>query len=169
MASFHESEFSNRVNAAWRCFAKFKDILCSRSYPLQSRLKLFNAVVTPTALYACECWTMTSSLCNRLRTAWRKMVRKIFRVTRGELESWVDYIKRATEHVESKCALWGYESWEVMQAARKAKFRDAVSHDDPQKWSRRLLRWSPWFRCLPRRRPGRPHLRWGDSVAPHAE
>ena len=72
MGSFHETEFSSSVNAAWRCFAQFKDILCSRSYPLRSRLRLFHAVVTPTALYACECWTMTSNSSARLRTAWRK-------------------------------------------------------------------------------------------------
>eukprot|EP00959_Pyramimonas_sp_CCMP1952_P090112 1886473-Pyramimonas_sp.AAC.1 len=29
------------MNAAWRAFAKYKSVLCSKKYPLASRLKLF--------------------------------------------------------------------------------------------------------------------------------
>ena len=130
IGEYHKAELSSRLTSAWRCFAKFKDVLCSRSYPLRSRLRLFEAVVTPTALYGSECWTLGAVDRNRLRVAWRKMARKIFRVTRGAEESWVEYIKRATIWVESACAEWGFQNLAIAQASRKFTFATKVSSAD---------------------------------------
>jgi hypothetical protein len=54
-----------------------KSELCCKRYSLRSRLKLFDAVITPTILYACGSWTMTSSREMLLLTTQRKMLRKI--------------------------------------------------------------------------------------------
>ena len=164
MGSYHESELSNRMNGAWRCFAKFKDVLCSRSYPLRSRLQLFDAVVTPTAMYGCECWTLNVHSRRMLRTTWRKMVRNIFRTPRGDEETWVDYVRRATAHAEARCADWGFRNWAITQPKRKENFAARVANDNADKWNYRLLHWRPWHRCSASRRPGRPRLRWRDAV-----
>lgn len=51
--------------------------LTSKHYFLRDRLRLFNATVTPTALYACSTWAMTQKREDLVRSAKRKMVRKI--------------------------------------------------------------------------------------------
>jgi hypothetical protein len=75
--STQDAELHNRINKAWGKFMTLKSELCCNKYSLRSRLKLFDAVVTPTILYACGSWTMTSSRESLLLTTQRKMLRKI--------------------------------------------------------------------------------------------
>ena len=44
---------------------------------MNSRLRLFHVVITPTGLYGSECWTLSKQLESILRTAQRKMLRMI--------------------------------------------------------------------------------------------
>eukprot|EP00973_Karenia_brevis_P071847 9984620-Karenia_brevis.AAC.1 len=72
-----ERELTNRINCAWGKFMKYKHELCYKQYPLQQRLKLFDATVTPTVLYCSGTWTMTKSRRDRLRGAQRHMLRRM--------------------------------------------------------------------------------------------
>eukprot|EP00959_Pyramimonas_sp_CCMP1952_P366511 7676261-Pyramimonas_sp.AAC.1 len=49
LGDYHGTELSHRMAAAWGPFARIKHVLCSRGYPPPARLRLFDAVVTPTA------------------------------------------------------------------------------------------------------------------------
>ena len=60
-----------------------KKELCGRHYSLDDRMRLFNAVVTPTILYGSASWTMTQSREERLRTTQKKMLRKIWGAQEG--------------------------------------------------------------------------------------
>ena len=73
----HSAEIDNRIASGWRKFHLFKQELTTRSYSLAGRLRLFHGTVTPTVLYACSAWTMTTDLCNRIRRAQRQMLRMI--------------------------------------------------------------------------------------------
>ena len=53
----HDVEIDNRIKRGWKKFMSLKKELCCRHYPLQDRLKLFSATVTPTVLYGCGGWT----------------------------------------------------------------------------------------------------------------
>ena len=78
--SFHqqaETEVENRIAAAWRKFHLLKRELTTKSYSLNSRIRLFQGTVTPTVLYACTSWTLTVELENRLKRTQRQMLRMI--------------------------------------------------------------------------------------------
>jgi len=68
LADFHGAELANRMSTAWRSFAKYKHILCSKRYPLPARVKLFESVVSPAALYGSSCWTVWAETRRVLRT-----------------------------------------------------------------------------------------------------
>ena len=45
-------------------------------------MRLFDAVVTATALYGCGCWTMTAAREAKLRSTQRKIMRKVLGLRR---------------------------------------------------------------------------------------
>ena len=66
-----------RLNLLSESWAKLRHagrhILCSRHYPFRMRLKLFEATVSPTGLYACASWTMPESRRQRLLATQRRL------------------------------------------------------------------------------------------------
>ena len=74
---YHEDELAARLRAGWAKFGQHKQELTSKHYSLNDRLRLFTAVITPTVLYGCECWTMTKLMENALKRSQRKMLRMI--------------------------------------------------------------------------------------------
>ena len=187
-SSPHSTEIDSRVAAAWRCFAKYKDELQNKCYSLQSRLRLFDAIVSPTALYGCSCWTLTTDLEATLRKTQRRMLRLILgsgrrrtkeacttpsecsleaALTEGpedqseleELEPWVDWIRRTTHHVEDAMSKINIEDWVTRSKRIKWRFLVKTLDRAEDRWTRRLLLWSP----AGTRRVGRPTKRWEDE------
>eukprot|EP00973_Karenia_brevis_P094190 12421230-Karenia_brevis.AAC.1 len=143
-SDFHAAELRNRINVGWRKFAVYKRSLCSKDFPLKQRLKLFHLTVAPSVLYGSGCWTLTAALEDELRTAHRKMLRKILGAGRRQretsdseeeeneksedencetdkMETWADWLKRVTSHVEGLNADLGLEDW--TSTYRRRKFR----------------------------------------------
>ena len=73
----HHTEIDSRIAAAWRKFHSLKSELTTRDHSLLGRLRLFHGTVTPTVLYGCSSWTLTTELRNRLRRTQRQMLRMI--------------------------------------------------------------------------------------------
>ena len=72
-----KKEVESRIAAGWRKFFLLKRELTTKTYSLKGRLRLFHGTVTPTVLYACNSWTLTVELENRLRRTQRQMLRMI--------------------------------------------------------------------------------------------
>ena len=163
--SYHSTELANRLDSGWSCFFKLKDTLCDRRLPLRDRIKLFEASVTPCVLYACGTWTMTVERERRFNVTRRRMLRWMIRTARAHDEDWVTYIKRATHTSEELASSLGSVRWVVLQRKRKWQFAGKAAVQSDGRWSRRLLGWRPWFRCLPRRDIGHPVKRWDDDIS----
>ena len=73
----NDVEIDFRIKRAWAKFAVYREELTDKHYSLFQRLRMFNAVVMPTALYGAGSWAMTASREKSLRTAQRKMLRSI--------------------------------------------------------------------------------------------
>ena len=164
----HETELANRIAAGWAAFHKNKSELCSKSYKLEDRVKLFNAVVTPVVLYGAGAWALKQSMEKRLRTAWRRMLRYVFRIHRrsassdGNEETWVEFVRASAHRVDRLAETHGLENW--IHAYRRKKWRLAgrLARQVDGRWSTTLLDWRP---CIGAGRyPGRPRTRWADSL-----
>ena len=119
------TEVKNRVRVAWASFDKQREELTTRSYLLRHRLRVLDAVITPSMLYGSGTWTLTLEHEKMIRSTQRKMPRLIVQ-TRGkntsighdqdssvsleseeardetEEEDWIDYFKRSAREAEEK-------------------------------------------------------------------
>ena len=132
-------------------------------------MRLFASVVQPSVLYGCVSCSMTKEREHLLRTAQRKMVRKIVgtkpaRMTdeQGEasLEDYVLWIKRATRKAEEALAKHSVPCWVEESYRRKYRWAGHVARRDDERWSRQVLCWKP----VGVRAQGRPLTRWSDAL-----
>ena len=78
----HRVELENRISNAWKKFYMQKQELTGKHYSVNDRLRLFHGTVTPTVLYGCEAWALSTELEHRLQKTQRQMLRMILRVPR---------------------------------------------------------------------------------------
>jgi len=166
-SSFHDAEIDHRIAKAWAKFHKFKKELCCKDYPLKDRLRLFNAVITPSVLYGSCSWTMTRDRERRLQVAHRRMLRYVCQTRRkiledGQVETWVEWVQRATDLAEKAMRDSGGEAWVVVQRRKKWRWAGRVARLSDQRWTHETLYWEPARR---NRSVGRPRLRWADAFA----
>ena len=76
------TEIRNRIRAACATFHKYRRELTSRNYLLKHRLRLFDAVVTPTMSYASGTWTPTKVHETMIHSTQRNMLRLIIQTKR---------------------------------------------------------------------------------------
>eukprot|EP00973_Karenia_brevis_P011072 1498893-Karenia_brevis.AAC.1 len=86
-ANVHDTEIDNRIDKAWKSFRGLKRELCNKGYSLQARLRLFDAVITPSILYSAGTWCMTEERERKLRRTQRQMLRSIIQIPRRRMES----------------------------------------------------------------------------------
>ena len=160
--------FGKRIAAAWAAFFKFKDVLCNKAVTWRTKLRFFDAVITPTVLYGCAAWTITADRERLLTTTRRRMLRWMFGVRRQLDEGWVDFIRRSTHESETHAERNGSRDWVRTQKRLKWKFAGTVARQTDGRWSTRLLQWMPWLNRCGGRDVGRPHSRWQDVLSKRA-
>ena len=174
-------ELSSRIRGAWAKFMEHKDELTRKTYALSDRLRLFDAVVSPTVLYGSETWTLTKEMERSLKTTQRRMLRAILgqgrrkiqeqieRATPAEseeegtdvipeqdsrdmLEPWIEWIKRVTHNVESSLKQFKIRTWVEQARKRKWKFAaELYSGCGERKWTHLALEWNPQIHHDPAR------------------
>ena len=173
------TEFRNRTAAAWAAFHKHKGELCSKWYPLRDRIRLFDATVTPTMLYACGTWALTKVMERELITIRRRMLRYVFRLFRRKesddnsgishqdgKEDWIEYLRRSARLIDDMSGTLGSEDWVRTYRKRKWRFAGAVATRTDSRWSTAAARWRCTY-AVGRER-GHPKLRWTDAIVKYA-
>ena len=138
-------------------FHMFKGELCRPDYPLKARMRLFNAVITPSILYGCAAWTMTKEREQKLIVTQRRMLRLFCRVGRKPDENLVEWVQRATHHVELVADESQEEFWVSVQRRRKWRWVGHVARLTDNRRTHQVLSWH--LECG-RRRVDRPTRRW---------
>ena len=152
------TELEHRIAAAWATFMQFKAELCNRHYPLQQRLRLFDALVTPRACFAAAAWTMTESLEKQLRGAQRRMLRLMVCRQKHIEQDWATYMQQSTHELLRIMAAHQLKDWVCVQRIRKWRFARATASRTDGRWSSRILTWKP--KSHYGRSVGRPATRW---------
>ena len=181
--NYHTTEIHNRINNGWRQFNALRDVLTNNKYPLKSRIRLFDATITPTVLYGCTSWTTTKDLTTTILRTPRRMLRLIIGAPRRrsaatpstttnrheeatEEEPWQDFIKRTTTIAERLLSSLDIETWDITYWRRKWQWTSRLAEQHHDRWSRIAYLWQPQIhhRYPTYRRQGRPRKRWDDEI-----
>ena len=154
----HDTELKHRIRKAWAKFGLYKNDLTDKSIPLKLRMKLFNAVLTPTALYGCCSWVMTEERAALLRAVQMKMMRSIVAQRRRPEETWVEWVQRATHVAKDVMAEHSVPNWDDLQHQRVLLWKDRIDTLAGSRWTTSVLDWQP----IGRRSRGHPRTRWID-------
>ena len=139
-----ETEIRNRIRAAWATFHTYRQVLTSRNYMLRHRLRLFDAVITPTMNYASGTWTLTKEHERMMQSTQRKILRLIIRSKRR----YKIIVKRKDETNEKKdtddLGSTGDESEDMDKAQTHTTIRTSVSKKIPtqkstQQWLKKKI------------------------------
>ena len=79
----------------------------------------------------------------------------------GELETWTEWIQRATRIAEAQLEGAGIEDWLTLQRRRLYRWAGHAARRTDGRWSHRVLDWVP---SLGGRSVGRPSRRWSDDI-----
>ena len=88
------------------------------------------------------------------------------RLATGELEDWVDYMKRSAQVADAERESHKIAEWSALSRQRKWRFAGKTARQTDNRWSRLLLDWQPNFGHG--RSRGRPNKRWSDDLASYA-
>ena len=75
-----------------------------------------------------------------------------------EIESWVQWIQRATRRAECQFQKFGIPGWVEQQRGRKDRLQDKTLQCGDRRWSKISVDWNPEGVRL----TGRPRRRWQD-------
>jgi len=85
--------FQHRVRLAWAKFNHYREALTNKQISIEVRLRLFDAVVTPTILFGLMTMPLTASDLNQLDTIQRR-IRSLLGWVRVQDEPWRDMMSR---------------------------------------------------------------------------
>ena len=147
-------------------FTKHTSELRRKHHRLRDRVRFFDAVVTPSVLYACSAWALTRKMETRLKVARRRMLRYVFRIYRRsqdeEDKDRVDYLRRAKLRINELSASMQVEDWVDIHRRRKWQFAGKLARQTDNRWSQAVVDWKPNLGHGGSR--GHPATRWADQL-----
>ena len=161
-----DTELAHRIKKGWAKFGTYRQELNDKAVPPHLRLKLCHSVVTPTILYGCCSWVMTTSREAALRATQMKMMRALLGRRRkidhdiGEVETWVTWLQNATSEVSEVMEKHGIPHWSDVQRQSARQWEQRVAMATDQRWTKVIYEWT----AVGRRSHGHPRKRWTDQL-----
>ena len=157
----------HRISCAWGKFKALQKTLVNKHVDVGLRLRLFESVVTPAALYSLSTAPMTEYSLSRLDTTQRKMLRRIIGWINFSDESWEQRGRRMKTRLANALELHPVSKWS--QSVRERKRKILATKSSLPQIVQKALDWDPKacaflnlqtpFRCA-----GRPRTRWYENV-----
>ena len=163
-------EVSFRKRCAWSAFHKHRKTLLNHDISLALRLKLFDAVVTPSALFCIHVLPLTKSQRSSIGACQRRMIRSICGWRRIADEDWSETMRRMKHRVQIGMQLHYVRGWE--EQILRSQWSYAVYLSQCQQTTPWCVtthwnishQYDPHLPHQPRRLPGRPRKRWDDDL-----
>lgn len=164
-------EVSHRIQAAWMKYGQFSRILSNRKISVKLRLKLFDAIVSPTLLFGLSILPIRQSHLEKIDVVQNKMLRKIIGWVRLSTDNWETTMRRMSSRLNRALNHHPITSWS--EKVRKAQWKYIVRLKSLPafQWPAQASRWkiaevnddSCLYYC--RRSPGGQLCRWEDNIA----
>ena len=168
------AEFEHRLAAAWAKFHSLKHLLCRKGASILRRLKMFDSIVSKTALWCSAARNLTKEQLRRLRSTRNEMIRRIVGNWRHPNEEYVPWIQRSTRQARILASRAGLKCWTTQHLKQKWIWGGRLARMEPRCWPHRVSFWTDvsWQSAARFDRPlhpqrGRP-FRWEDSLHKHS-
>ena len=161
---------NNRLRCAWAKFNIFRKALTDKHVNLRLRLKLFDSVVTPSAVYGLSVAPLTTTDLELLAISRRKMLRSMVGFVKHADDSWADMYRCLRERLDAALTATRVRDWNEEVKLAKEKLKMGVATSTASSLTARAVNWHPpavvdtKLEHLPHRSRGRPFTRWtGES------
>lgn len=171
----HSFEIDSRISSAWGAFHKYKKTLLNHDISLRLRLKLFNACVTPVALFGLASLPLTRKQLEQFAIVQRKMLRSIVGWKFERADNYEDAMRRMKQRMEQAAKIHFIEPWDRRIAKQQMNFILHLSKLDHRHPARLLIAWDPStitnavYPRRPFRSVGRPRNKWYTYIAKFCE
>jgi len=139
-----------RIGRASSVFGKMKKVWANKHINLQTKLRLYEALILSTLLYSAELWPLTVTLSKKLEAVHHRWMRGILGITRRDKVTNEEIRKRTRQIL-------------LVNVIRERRLRwlGHVARMDEARIQKQALQWEVvGFK----RRPGRPRTNWRDVV-----
>ena len=157
---------AHRLKCAWAKFHLFHASLTNKHVNIKLRLRLFDAVVTPSALYGLAPSPLTKHDFETLGITQRKMLRSIVGWTKLSEDEWSDVYRRLRQKIRVATQQQPCQDWMEELQRRKSSLANQLNQDVRSIFTRKVVSWEPAgvqdfaVHTLPKRSRGRPRTRW---------
>ena len=135
-----------RLGKASAAYQRLRPIWNSSTLALPLKIRLFNSIVIPTAIYACETWKTSTSIVKKLNTFQQRCLRHILKVTYHDRVS--------NEEVHRRTAT---RPLAEIVTERRFRFAGHVLRLPSDRLPRTAMFWTPG---RGKRKRGRPKITW---------
>ena len=105
------AEFDHRLRAVWAKFYKYKHVILNKHVSFKLRLKLFDSVVLPTAIFGPAVLPLTKIHIHKLDVVQQKMLRSIVGWVRTDGEQWQDTMRKMNGRLDFAMTLFRVRRW----------------------------------------------------------
>ena len=114
-------EIAHRIQIAWMKFHQHKDVLIDKNVCIRSRLRFFDAIISPTILFGLGICALTQQQINQLDRVQRRMLRAIVGWVRHNDELWENTMRRMRDRIFNALSIYNVTPWGQQMAANKFK------------------------------------------------
>ena len=136
-------EVKARMRAAWSTFHQYRKCLCNHAISLKLRLRLFDACISPVALFGLGILPLSKKVRNDFDIIQRKMLRSIIGWRIKSSDTYEDTMRRMKERFNMASSLYKVQSWDTRILKQQISYLVHLSTLPATHPARRLLSWNP--------------------------
>ena len=161
-------KLNHRLQVAWGKFHQHRKWILDSNIPVGLRLRFFDAVVSPGALYSCAVLALNSDELERFDIVQRKMLRSIVGWRRIQGEEWECTMRRMKSRVQRALEMHAERKSSRRIMNSRWNYALHVNFTDKSAWTKIVCDWNPLDHpiegLLASRSRGRPRTRWDDDL-----